>query len=78
MKKYSQEIISIFSSYTRIHESLREIETKVQELMQQRSALGQELDDTRKAEKALINKIEKEMDRAITQNDLLEILQGNE
>ena len=40
--------------------------------------LSQELDDNRKTEKFLINKIEESINRKITQEDLMQIININE
>lgn len=76
--QHSTELKKMYSSYGRIHDELATLETEVQILLNRQKALSQELGDTRKAEKELINKIEAELNREITQDDLLQIIQTHE
>lgn len=77
-QQHSTQLKKMYSNYSRIHDELATLETEVQILLNRQKALSQELGDTRKAEKELINKIEAELDREITQDDLLQIIQTHE
>ena len=76
--QYNKELKLVYSTYSRIHEDMAELNRLAQDLANSQAMLSQELEYTRKAEKIVINKIEAELDRPLTQDDLLEIIQTNE
>ena len=75
---HNNELRLVYSTYGRIHEEIAELNRMAQELVNRQAVLRQELEYTRKAEKIVINKIEAELDRTLTQDDLLKIIQNNE
>lgn len=78
IQQHNNELKLVYSTYGRIHEEIAELNRIAQDLVNRQAALSQELEYTRKAEKLVINKIEAELDRPLTQEDLLEIIQTNE
>ena len=75
---YSDQLKNVYSKYNRLHNELSNLEKLAQELSNQQTMLSQELDDNRKTEKFLINKIEESINRKITQEDLMQIININE
>lgn len=75
---HSSKLKEIYSKYQQLHETINSLERETQDLMNRRTALSLELDETRKEEKVLINKIEEQLNRKVTQEDLLEIIKNNE
>ena len=70
--------MEIYLKYQTLHNTISSLEKETQELMNRRTQLSQELDETRKEEKSLINKIEEKINRKLTQDDLLKIIENNE
>ena len=75
---YSDQLKNVYSKYNRLHNELSNLEKLAQDLSNQQTMLSQELDDNRKTEKFLINKIEESINRKITQEDLMQIININE
>ena len=75
---YSDQLKNVYSKYNRLHNELSNLEKLAQDLSNQQTMLSQELDDNRKTEKFLINKIEESINRNITQEDLMQIININE
>lgn len=73
-----RKIKIMYSNYNRIHNELSNLTNEVQLLLNKQTILSQELSDTRKREKELINKIESEIKREITQEELIKIINSNE
>lgn len=69
-----EQLKKIHQSYYFFHDELNRLQSEVQALLNQQMQLSQELENTRKSEKNLINKIEKELDCKITADDLLKII----
>jgi hypothetical protein len=68
----------VYLKYNRLHNELSNLEKLAQDLSNKQAMLSQELDDNRKTEKFLINKIEETINRKITQEDLMQIINTNE
>ena len=75
---YSDQLKNVYLKYNRLHNELSNLEKLAQDLSNQQTMLSQELDDNRKTEKFLINKIEESINRKITQEDLMQIININE
>jgi hypothetical protein len=75
---YSDQLKNVYSKYNRLHNELSNLEKLAQDLSNKQTMLSQELDDNRKTEKFLINKIEESINRKITQEDLMQIININE
>lgn len=75
---YSDQLKNVYSKYNRLHNELSTLEKLAQDLSNKQTMLSQELDDNRKTEKFLINKIEESINRKITQEDLMQIININE
>lgn len=71
---HSTRLKEIYLKYQNLHETIHGLEKETQSLMTRRNLLSQELEETRLEEKVLINKIEEQIGRKITQDDLLEII----
>ncbi len=78
MEKVFNEIAEVYSKYSSLHAELVNLEKQVTELNENRLKISKELEDTRLAEKILINKLEKSLDRKITQEDLIQIIRNHE
>lgn len=76
--EYSDQLKNVYSKYNRLHNELSNLEKLAQDLSNKQAMLSQELDDNRKTEKFLINKIEETINRKITQEDLMQIINTNE
>jgi hypothetical protein len=76
--QHSKKLREIYLKYQTLHNTISSLEKETQELMNRRTQLSQELDETRKEEKSLINKIEEKINRKLTQDDLLKIIENNE
>jgi hypothetical protein len=75
---YSDQLKNVYLKYNRLHNELSNLEKLAQDLSNKQTMLSQELDDNRKTEKFLINKIEESINRKITQEDLMQIININE
>jgi predicted nucleic acid-binding Zn-ribbon protein len=73
-ESHRDQLKKIHQSYYFFHDELNRLQSEVQALLNQQMQLSQELENTRKSEKNLINKIEKELDCEITTDDLLKII----
>lgn len=76
--EYSDQLKNVYLKYNRLHNELSNLEKLAQDLSNKQTMLSQELDDNRKTEKFLINKIEETINRKITQEDLMQIINTNE
>jgi|694.fasta_scaffold04263_20 hypothetical protein len=76
--EYSDQLKNVYLKYNRLHNELSNLEKLAQDLSNKQAMLSQELDDNRKTEKFLINKIEETINRKITQEDLMQIINTNE
>ena len=74
----SVRIKEIYRKYQVLHDEIHELEQQTKTLMSRRERLSQELEETRNEEKVLINKIEEEIGRSVTQDDLIEIIKTDE
>ena len=72
--EYSEQLKHVYLTYNKLHSELSNLEKLAHELSNKQTMLSQELDDNRKAEKLLINKIEEVINRKITQEDLMQII----
>ena len=77
MNNYKEEILQIYSKYNELRTRLSSLEKVAQTLAEAQLQLHEEMDNTRKDELALINKIEDETGISITQEYLLEIINSN-
>lgn len=75
---HKHQLAELFSEYARLHNSLTDVLNQAKQLEATRAALSQQLDDIRNSEKRLINKIEEDLGRKLTQDDLIESLHLNE
>jgi len=73
--EYTQELKKIYYKYPKIHSELTELENIIKDVSDKWHTLGQELEDTRNAERILINKIEESIDRKLTHEDLIQMMQ---
>lgn len=64
----------IHQSYSEFHNELNVLESQLQDLLNRQIRVSQELENTRKSEKFLINKIEEEIQRTLTQEELIKIV----
>lgn len=76
--EYLDQLKNVYLKYNRLHNELSNLEKLAQDLSNKQAMLSQELDDNRKTEKFLINKIEETINRKITQEDLMQIINTNE
>lgn len=76
--KHSNQLKELYFKYNKIHNELSKLEKEVQSLLNLQTALSQELNETRNKEKELINKLELEINRKITQEDLHQIIKSYE
>lgn len=73
----AEDLKQIYLRYAKIYEEIKEIEDLLVELGNRQRLAKQRLTDNREAERFLINKIEKEIGRALTQEDLLEMIHSH-
>jgi hypothetical protein len=73
-----QELRWIYSKYDEIYQQLKDLEEKTIELGNVQQKVHMKLTNNRKAEKEVINKIEEELGRPLTQDDLLQMIRTNE
>lgn len=73
----SNQLLEIYTKYQSLRSELKSLEDKAQSLANRQAQLSRELDETRKKEKFLINKIEEQLGRTLTQEDLLEIIKNH-
>lgn len=78
MENYFNDVRSIYHNYSRLRDELSSLEKQATELSNLQIKISKELEDTRKAEKTLINKIEESLGRALTQDDLIQIIKSDE
>ena len=64
----------IHQNYSIFHSELTALQTQLQDLLNRQTRVSQELENTRNSEKFLINKIEEETQRPLTQEDLIKIV----
>jgi hypothetical protein len=64
----------IHQNYSEFHNELNVLESQLQDLLNRQIRVSQELENTRKSEKFLINKIEEEIQRTLTQEELIKIV----
>lgn len=76
-EEHKKELKRIYYFYSEIHEKLTELANETVKLEQIRVKLSQELDNTRKLEKELINNIEQQTGEKIDQTVLLKIIHGD-
>jgi hypothetical protein len=73
-----KKLREIYLKYQTLRNTIGNLEKETASLMNRRAILSQELDETRKEEKFLINKIEDALNRKLTQDDLLKIIKDDE
>ena len=73
-----KEIRQFRQKYSELHERFTSLANDASRIEMQRAVLSQELDNTRKLERELINNIEQQIGRKLEQSFLLEIMQENE
>ena len=78
MKQYVHELRELYAKYGRLRNDINSVEENVKLLVIKQETLSQELANTRKNELSLINKIEESINRKITQDELLEIINYDE
>lgn len=64
----------IYQRYSQFHGELNSLENQLQDLLNKQIQVSQELENTRKNEKLLINKIEEDIQRTLTQDELIKIV----
>jgi len=67
----------IYLQYGEIYQELKDLEERAMELGGLQQRVHMKLHDNRKAEKELINKIEEELGRPLTQDDLLQMIKAH-
>lgn len=72
-----EELIKLKRRYSEIHNSLTNLAEETALLEAKRTVISQELDNTRKREKELINKIEQYTGEKVDQSVLLKIVNEN-
>ena len=72
------EIRELFNKYSAIHDQLNRLESELERIQEERYVLRVILDETRESEGALINKLEQELGKKLSPNDLLEIIKTND
>lgn len=74
----TEDLKRIYAQYGEIYEELKELEEKTIELSNLQRIVHQRLHSNREAERIVINKIEEEIGRQLTQEDLLQMIRGHE
>ncbi len=74
----TEDLKRIYEQYGEIYEELKELEEKTIELSNLQRIVHQRLHSNREAERIVINKIEEEIGRQLTQEDLLQMIRGHE
>lgn len=75
-KNLKDQVIELTKKYSELRENLSNLEEKVALLVQEKNILISELEETKKKESNLINKIEEELGRPVETGDLLQIIQS--
>lgn len=78
INEHSTTLKRLYAKYNVLHDELRSLEQRTQELLNRQLYISQELQDTRKEEITLINKIKEEIGREITQDELVQIIKNND
>jgi uncharacterized coiled-coil DUF342 family protein len=73
-KEQKEQILAIHQKYSSLHDQLTNLTQEAALLELRRSQLSQELDDTRKLEKELINNIEQYTGQKVDQTTILKII----
>lgn len=68
----------LHQQYVNAHAELNRLCLELERIDGQRQEVRKILDETRESERVLINKLEKEMGKTITPDDLIEIMQTND
>lgn len=74
-EEQKKQIRQIYLVYSDLHEQFNELAKEASRLEITRAKLSQELDNTRKLEKELINNIEQQIGEKIEQSAFLKIIQ---
>ena len=74
----TEDLKRIYEQYGEIYEELKELEEKTIELNNLQRIVHQRLHSNREAERITINKIEEEIGRQLTQEDLLQMIRSHE
>lgn len=75
-KELLDEIFLIYRSYDKLHFRMSRLDEKAKSLAKEQAELSYKLNETRNAEKILINKIEEELGVQVTANDLLSFIKS--
>jgi hypothetical protein len=73
-----EDFKQIYERYGEIYDDLKRLEEKTVELSNLQRNVHQRLHDNREAERIVINKIEEELGRQLTQDDLLQMIRDHE
>lgn len=68
----------LHQQYVNAHAELKRLCLELERIDGQRQEVRKILDETRESERVLINKLEKEMGKTITPDDLIEIIKTND
>ncbi|CAB4159294.1 hypothetical protein UFOVP699_83 [uncultured Caudovirales phage] len=68
----------LHQQYVNAHAELNRLCLELERIDGQRQEVRKILDETRESERVLINKLEKEMGKTITPDDLIEIIKTND
>jgi hypothetical protein len=77
-KILKDQLHSLYLTYSAITSQFKRIEQEATRLEEERKTVSEILQTTREQEKDVINKLEKELDKTLTPNDILEIIKQYE
>jgi predicted RNase H-related nuclease YkuK (DUF458 family) len=72
------QLHSLYLTYSAINAQYQRIEAETARLQEERKTVSEILDKTREQEKEIINKLEQELGKKMTPNDILEIIKEYE
>jgi predicted nucleic acid-binding Zn-ribbon protein len=72
--KDQTKLKALYLKYAEVHDQLNSLDQEVQTLLSRQSKLSQELSQLRADEKELINKIEKDLNRPILLDEIMQIV----
>jgi hypothetical protein len=79
MKKEDITLLKeLHNKYAEAHDELNTLSLMLEKIEERRQVIRQILDDTRESEKALINKLEKDLGKTLSVEALIEIINMNE
>lgn len=72
------QLKQLHRQYVNAHNELNRLSVELKRIDEQRQTVRQVLDETRESERVLINKIEEELGKTLTPDDLIEIINAND